>query len=217
MFLTKRDDEGIVVLKTDDDFQKAKEAGEIINSLPRCHTKFFEDGHPQVVSYMAKNLIISTPAEIRKYEEYKKSWQDNHSANIIWDSNGLMLGNYVRRSNDNYWSNNAKGQIIRLTLDEFIMIDTQAPRGLFEYCDLNDKWLDDFGFHVDKTKAHIIYNESGNIFQINKINQFAGNTPIVRYEFVWGAVHIRHVHHLQNIASSLAGLDLKQRDERDRY
>lgn len=218
-----------VIIETSDDFAKMREKGGHIKSLPKRHTLWFEEGQPMVIEIEAKDAHYSTPQEVKKYTELRDYYQKTAmSGNIIWDSNNLMIGNYVKRSNHSYWAPQFRGTITRITIDELIIIDTQAPKGIFEYIDLDDEWLDQFGFYVDKSRAHIKYNKSGNIFQLNKLNQYAGVTdensaqieagitngtiPLVRYEFTWGAVPIRHVHKLQNIASELTGLELVRKD-----
>lgn len=55
---------------------------------------------------------------------------------------------------------------------------------------LTEQWLRDFGFFVDGNKAHIVYNESGNIYNLNRI----GDT----FHSSYLATEIPYVHTLQN-------------------
>jgi len=55
---------------------------------------------------------------------------------------------------------------------------------------LTEQWLRDFGFFVDGSKAHIVYNESGNIYNLNRI----GDT----FHSSYLATEIPFVHILQN-------------------
>jgi len=227
MLITAKYKSMFVIFETDDDFAKLKSEGGIVKSVPRQHTFWFEAGVEPVIHVDVKDAWMSTVQEIDKYIAAKKHYEQS-SSSLIWDAGGLMLGNYIRRSNDNYWAPQFKGTIVKMSIDEMILVDTQVPRGIYEYIDLDDEWLDQFGFYVDRKVAHIKYNRLGNIFQLNKLNQYAGVTdqnsaqieagitngtiPLTRYEFTWGAVHIRHVHKLQNIFSELTGQELTRKD-----
>jgi len=215
-----------VIIETTDELASKTEG--LITSNPRKHTLWYEKGQPMIVMLEAKDSHPATPQEIKKYKELEEYYKRSSSSNIIWDAGGLMLGNYVKRSQNDYWAPHFKGTICRITIDELIIIDTQTPGGLFEYIDLDDEWLDQFGFYVDKSKAHIVYNETGNIFQLNKLSLYNGVTdensaqieaaitngiPLVRYEFTWGGVAIRHVHKLQNLVSELTGKELARNNK----
>lgn len=62
-------------------------------------------------------------------------------------------------------------------------------------------WLMKFGFLVDVKKAYIVHNEIGNIFQLNRV----GDT----FEFTWGGITVKSVHHLQNLYFNLINKELK--------
>lgn len=60
----------------------------------------------------------------------------------------------------------------------------------FEPIPLTEIRLREFGFFVDGNKAHIVYNESGNIYNLNRI----GDT----FHSSYLATEIPYVHILQN-------------------
>ncbi len=136
-------------------------------------------------------------------------------SNLITTIAGLEIGNFIRRSQSNYWIPAYKGRILAASIDDLARIGHEQIDPLYEYVELDDDILKDFGFYVDKSQAHIIYNESGNIFKLNKLSQYIGVTdensaqiessitygliPEFRYEFTWGAAQIQYVHTLQNL------------------
>lgn len=62
--------------------------------------------------------------------------------------------------------------------------------GIIEPIELKSDILVKSGFFVDNTKAHIVYNEFGNIYQLNIINGSFQSTYL--------ATEIKYVHELQN-------------------
>lgn len=62
--------------------------------------------------------------------------------------------------------------------------------GIIEPIELESDILIKSGFFVDNTKAHIVYNEVGNIYQLNIVNGSFQSTYL--------ATEIKYIHELQN-------------------
>lgn len=215
MLVTGKHNERFVVAEVNKaEYEASIQHGFHVSSLPRQHTLWFEEGEPHVA--IIKEARVATEQEIAKYSRSKFHFLNSNSSNIIWDANGLMLGNYVKRSSNEYWSASVKNTICQITIDEMILIDTQAPRGIFEYIDLDDEWLDQFGFIIGRTKAIFKFNELGNILQLDKKPMLArlitNGAPVISYEFATWPRAVRYVHTLQNITALLTGRELVRKD-----